>query len=194
MPKIAAPTVKEHREKVLNTLIDAAEQVLREQGSTALTAEAVSSIAGLARNSIYRYVSSVDELRILILERYLPNWMQAIEAGMKTCETPGEKVAAWVRASLKQSFETGHGWFMSVMRPRKSEQPLPRIVDIHRALMTPLSQVWDEINAEDSRLGTALTINMTAVGMKGLDRGQPLEPLTSKICVAVEAVVHSFQK
>ena len=63
MPKISAPTVKEHRDQVRTRLIDAAENLLRDRGADGLTAGAVSSAAGIARNSIYRYVDSVDDLR-----------------------------------------------------------------------------------------------------------------------------------
>ena len=38
MPKISAPTVKEHRQAVLNRLVDAAEEILRSQGPRELTA------------------------------------------------------------------------------------------------------------------------------------------------------------
>ena len=61
MPKIAAPTVAEHREHIRVALIDAAEAILR--AGEPLTAGVVSGAAGIARNSIYRYVDSVDDLR-----------------------------------------------------------------------------------------------------------------------------------
>ncbi len=54
MPKISAPTVREHRQIVLARLIDAAEGILRTQGVAELTAGAVTAEAGIARNSIYR--------------------------------------------------------------------------------------------------------------------------------------------
>lgn len=38
MPRINAPTVREHHEQVMTSLIDAAEQMLREEGPGALTA------------------------------------------------------------------------------------------------------------------------------------------------------------
>ena len=71
MPKIDAPTVAEHRARVQQRLVDAAESILRDSPSQPLTAAAVSAQAGIARNSIYRYVDSVDDLRVLVIRRYL---------------------------------------------------------------------------------------------------------------------------
>ena len=82
MPRINAPTVREHHEQVMTSLIDAAEQILREEGPGALTAGAVSSRAGVARNSIYRYVESIDDLRGLVVERYMPGWFDAVQEAM----------------------------------------------------------------------------------------------------------------
>lgn len=56
---------KSRREKVLDSLIDSADRTLR--SGRKLTAAEVSSAAGIARNSIYRYVDSVDDLRGLVL-------------------------------------------------------------------------------------------------------------------------------
>ena len=80
MPKIAAATVAEHRENVLAALVDASERILR--AGDPLTAGVVSSAAGIARNSIYRYVESVDDLRVLVLERYLPGWERAVTTAL----------------------------------------------------------------------------------------------------------------
>jgi len=80
MPRIAAKTVKEHRENIETALVDAAEEILRNEPGTELTAAAIAKRAGIARNSIYRYVTSVNDLRRLVIERYMPGWMAAVAA------------------------------------------------------------------------------------------------------------------
>lgn len=69
MPRIAAPTVKEHRELIRTRLIDAAEAILKENPGETLTATDVAARAGVARNSIYRYVDSVSDLHALVIAR-----------------------------------------------------------------------------------------------------------------------------
>ena len=78
MPKIDAPTVREHHEAVKARLIAAADRILRESGSGVLSAGAVAREAGIARSSIYRYVDSVDDLRLLTLAAYMPRWRNAV--------------------------------------------------------------------------------------------------------------------
>lgn len=118
MPRIDAPTVREHRENVRRKLIDAAEEIARRDGVGALSAGAVTKAAGIARNSIYRYVDSVDDLRGLVLARYMPAWMGAVQAALDAASTPEQRIFAWVRANLAQAAEHGHGWLMEVGHPR----------------------------------------------------------------------------
>ena len=103
MPKIEAPTVAEHRAMIRSRLIDAAETIMRERPDSPLTAGAVTAVAGIARNSIYRYVDSVDDLRGLVVERYLPDWLRAVDAAMQAASTPAERVVSWVRVNLEQA-------------------------------------------------------------------------------------------
>ena len=88
MPKIAAPTVAQHRAMVQRRLIDAAEEIMRSGEPQRLTAGAVTSAAGIARNSIYRYVDSVDDLRGLVLARHLPAWIDAVAAELEAVDDP----------------------------------------------------------------------------------------------------------
>ena len=62
MPQIDAPTVAEHRAQQREALLDAAEAILLDAGHGALTFRALGERTGLARNSIYRYFGSRDDL------------------------------------------------------------------------------------------------------------------------------------
>ncbi|GAB48210.1 TetR/AcrR family transcriptional regulator [Mobilicoccus pelagius] len=117
MPRIAAATVREHRENVRTALVDAAESIARSEGVEGLTAGAVTKAAGIARNSIYRYVDSVDDLRGLVLERHLPGWTSAVtEAVEDAGDDPAARILAWADANLVQAADTGHGWLMDLAR------------------------------------------------------------------------------
>ena len=124
MPKIAAATVAEHRENVLAALVDASERILR--AGDPLTAGVVSSAAGIARNSIYRYVESVDDLRVLVLERYLPGWERAVTTALAPLDDPGDRVVEWVRVIIRQAHLTGHGWFITMAREASSSAAMRR--------------------------------------------------------------------
>jgi len=101
---------------VQRRLIDAAEEIMRSGEPEKLTAGAVTAAAGIARNSIYRYVDSVDDLRGLVLARHLPAWIDAVAAELEAVEAPTERIVVWVRANLQQAARTGHGWLMGLSR------------------------------------------------------------------------------
>ena len=113
VPKISAPTVRQHREIVKTKLVDAAERLLRELGPDSLSAAAVAAEAGIARNSIYRYVDSVDDLRLLTLARYIPRWREAVFSQVDADAPPVVRLRQFAVASLMQSNESSHGWLMS---------------------------------------------------------------------------------
>ena len=60
MPRIAAPTVAEHRDMRRASLLAAARDLLREGGSSALTMGALASATGLSRPTVYEYFPSTD--------------------------------------------------------------------------------------------------------------------------------------
>ncbi|XCB29195.1 helix-turn-helix domain-containing protein [Arcanobacterium hippocoleae] len=134
MPKISAATVKEHHAQMFLKLADAAEVILRERGPNALTAGSVAEAAGIARNSIYRYVSSIDDLRMVVLERYLPLWVQTVEKRVNRDDEPRKQLLDLAIVSLEMAQTTGHSWLISVMRHRGecAEKILMRQVRMHR--------------------------------------------------------------
>lgn len=177
MPKIDAPTVAEHRARIQSRLVDAAEEILR-SGSGQLTAGAVTAAAGIARNSIYRYVDSVDDLRTMVVDRHLPAWLEALEAALSVATSPGDRVVAWVAANLTQAAESGHGWLMEAARHRTADSPVDEVVDrAHRGARDSLTDAWRELLATDGAdpdservaVAVALTVGIVDAGFRQLD-------------------------
>ena len=101
MPQIDAPTVAEHRAQQRESLLDAAEAILLEAGHGALTFRALGERTGLARNSIYRYFSSRDDLIAALCERDMPRWLEELETAMAAADGPDARVAAFVSTQLR---------------------------------------------------------------------------------------------
>ena len=100
MPQIDAPTVAEHRAQQREALLDAAERILLEEGHQALSFRALGERTGLARNSIYRYFSSRDDLIAGLCERDMPRWLEQLEAAMAAAGDSDARVAAFVSTQL----------------------------------------------------------------------------------------------
>ena len=197
MPKIDAPTVAEHREMVRTRLIDAAEAILRASPTAQLTATEVSSAAGIARNSIYRYVGSVEELRGMVVERYLPDWLHAVVAAMDAATTSEDRVVTWVRANLEQAAESGHGWLMEAARSRSPDNSIDEVVaQAHTGMRERLTQVWQELlptHPEHVPIATGLTVGILDAGFRQLDRGQPVDLVIQLGTTATRALVTSLR-
>ncbi len=194
MPKIDAPTVAEHRAQVQARLVDAAEEILRSGQPDRLTAGAVSASAGIVRNSIYRYVDSVDDLRAMVVARYLPAWLAAVDEAMAQSEDPATRVVTWVRANLEQAAASGHGWLMEAVRavPHRSDESLDQA---HTGMRDALTEAWLDLLGQDrdrSALAAAFTLGILEGGFRQLDAGQPVARVLEMGTLAAEGLVHGL--
>ncbi|MCG6567744.1 TetR/AcrR family transcriptional regulator [Tessaracoccus sp. ZS01] len=190
MPKIAAASVAEHRAQVEVKLLDAAEALLR--AGLPLTAGKVTQDAGIARNSIYRYVDSIDDLRGMVVARYLPLWSKTVGDAVAEVSDPGDQVVAWVRANLEEAASTGHGWLMQMAQQPGASRVTSAIADqAHDVLRASLIRAWRALLTDPDlmRLNVALTRGILQAAFVQLDRGFPPEKLIPSVVDAARALV-----
>ncbi|AQP50232.1 TetR/AcrR family transcriptional regulator [Tessaracoccus flavescens] len=195
MPKIAAATVAEHREHIRGALVDAAEQILR--AGEPLTAGVVSASAGIARNSIYRYVDSVDDLRGMVLARYLPAWDEAVAQALAPLPDPGDRIVAWVKVNIRQADSTGHSWLMDISRGASSSNASAEVADhAHRILRDALGSAWLDLvgDPEEARIQAALTLGLLQAAFQALDSDLPTERLVESTGNAARALVDAARR
>ncbi|MFZ2623723.1 MAG: helix-turn-helix domain-containing protein [Propionibacterium sp.] len=189
MPKINAPTVREHHERVLTALVDAAEAVLRDEGPDGLTAAAVSSRAGVARNSIYRYVESVDDLRGLVVQRYMPAWFAAVQESMNATGDPQQQILAWARTNLQQATIAGHGWLMRVSGHRLDANSAHTVDQAHQSLSGVLVQAWSHLAPNQARLAAEMTAGLLTACMHQVEAGAELGAVEDTLDRVVRALI-----
>lgn len=192
MPKIAAASVAEHRAQIEEKLLDAAEALLR--AGLPLTAGKVTKDAGIARNSIYRYVDSIDDLRGMVIARHLPGWAQAVEAAVAAVDDPGERIEIWMEANLEQAAETGHGWLMQMAQQPGPSRVTSAVADqAHNVLRASLIDAWRSLHPDPelARLHIALTRGVLQSAFVQLDGGFPPEKLIPAVTAATRALVRS---
>lgn len=178
MPRISAPTVAEHRTMVQQQLVDAAEQILRSREPDALTASAVTHAVGIARNSIYRYVDSVDDLRGLVLARHLPSWLDAVASELASIDDPADRIAVWVRANVEQAARSGHGWLMSLGQTTAPSEATIKVMESAHAIMRDvLANAWGKLvdDRDTAMVGAALVRGLLDACFKQLDAGRDPE-------------------
>ncbi|MEW6861206.1 TetR/AcrR family transcriptional regulator [Trueperella pyogenes] len=180
--------MKEHHSMMYVRLVDAAEVILREDGPAALTAAAVATSAGMARNSIYRYVESIDDLRLLVLERYIPGWQKRIDAALAAESDPYLQLQSLVEISLDIGAEAGHQWLIDVVkaglgRGKKGEKApsgaeiqsrSEEVLNFHRELAHRIVTLWREITPRAVVVNSQMTRSILDAGLKLLDQGYNL--------------------
>ncbi|NEC29324.1 TetR/AcrR family transcriptional regulator [Streptomyces sp. SID8111] len=174
MPKIEAGSVQEHRAQRLAQLIDAAEAILNESGVEALTAGAVAARAGIARNSIYRYFDSIDDLLELVVTREFPDWIDAVERAIAAETSPEEQVAAYVRANLEQAAHGTHGWRAALSRGSLSPSARERVRSLHISLHEALARVVRELGQPQPELTVAVVQAVVDACIRRVDQGDDL--------------------
>ncbi|MEZ7004350.1 TetR/AcrR family transcriptional regulator [Streptomyces sp. AD55] len=174
MPKIEAGSVREHRAQRLNRLVDAAEAIVAEKGIEALTAGEVAARAGIARNSIYRYFDSIDDLIELIVTREFPAWVDAVAGAVDAASDPGARAVAYVRANLEQAARGTHGWRASLSRGSLSSSGRERVREMHTRLHAILGEVVDELGVEKPELTVAVIQAVVDACIRRIDRGDDL--------------------
>lgn len=160
---------------VQQQLVDAAEQILRSGKPDALTAAAVTSSVGIARNSIYRYVDSVDDLRGLVLARHLPAWLDAVDNELSSTADPTNRIAVWVRANVEQAARSGHGWLMGLGQTTVPSEATMKVMETAHAVMRDsLAEAWGELveDRETVMVAAGLTRGILEAGFKQLDAGR----------------------
>lgn len=190
MPRIDAPTVAEHHARVKARLVDAAEDLLR--AGEPLTAQAVSEAAGIARNSIYRYVDAVADLRGLVIEKYLPPWLDAVVADLADTPDPAARIVRWVSANLVQAASSGHGWLMGII---SASGGAAEVDAAHAGMRDVLDRAWRELLDGDSarsEVASALTAGILEGGFRQLASGYPVDLVVEVASTATEGVVRAM--
>ena len=174
MPKIEAGSVREHRAQRLAQLIDAAEAILNEGGLESLTASAVAARVGIARNSIYRYFDSIEDLLELVVTREFPAWIDAVERTVAAETTPEDQAVAYVRANLEQAARGTHGWRASLSRGSLSPSARERVRNLHASLHETLARVVRELEQPQPELTVAVLQAVVDACIRRIDQGDEL--------------------
>lgn len=201
-PKISAPSVREHHDMMFEKLVDSAEKILRSEGPAALTAGVVAKSAGIARNSIYRYIESIDDLRALVLERYIPEWGERLTRAVEEHDEPYDRLQNLIALSLDIGAEAGHQWLVDVLTAGvgrgKRPQEMPSgpdiqsrsgaVMNFHQELARHISELWQELTPENATVNSRMTRSLLDAGLKLLDQGHDLEKVKATSMRVLDAL------
>lgn len=189
MPRIDAATVAEQRAQRYDKLIAAAEEILAEKGLDALTTGAVAKRAGIARNSLYRYFASIDDLVELVVTREFPSWVRAVQAAVDEATTPSDRIAAYVRSNVQQAAGSTHGWRSALSKTSLSEGARARVRDMHIELNDIARHALKELHPEQIDLQLAIIQALVDACVRRIDVGDDPDDVLSYATAATHRLM-----
>lgn len=147
MPRINQPSVPEHRAAQHRAVLNAAERLIVDSDGKVPTIVEVAAEVGLARSSVYLYVASAKDLIIQLLLQAIPAWLDSLTAELdRVGSDPAERLAAYVRVTLKLFVEGSHGPLMSAASTLPETFTDERVQESHNGLDPALRELLgDEV-------------------------------------------------
>jgi AcrR family transcriptional regulator len=173
MPRIAAPSVVDHRAMQRAAIVHAVIDVLLEGGYATLNFSAVAERAGLARPSVYWYFKSKDDLVVAACEDQLPRFLERIDQAMSRARTPRTQLAAFVRAQLEAAANGEHRFALALEHAPLSPEAWQRIGELHDQFAPNLVGVLRQLGHPHPEVLADLVEGVVNAGVKRIDAGDP---------------------
>lgn len=179
MPRISAPTVAEHRERVTAAIIASAREVLIDKGYAGMTLGEVAAKAKVARTSIYDYFVSREDVLLAVLEEDIPVWEKAVEVGIEGATDPRERVAAYVEALLKIAADGGMELAAVSRHSNLSKFSLKSLNEMVQGLAAPLAAALKELGQDDPGVASMLVLGIVDAAIWYIGQGHSPEKVTA---------------
>ncbi|WP_448316910.1 TetR/AcrR family transcriptional regulator [Streptomyces sp. CO7] len=180
MPKINAATVAEHRARQREALVQAAVEMLVQEGAAAVTPAAVGARAGLARSSVYQYFDSSAALLATVVEEAFRRSDEALARAMADATGPVERAEAYFRESLRLGAEGAHRPAAALMGADLPPACRARLMELHLRQVAPFRASVEEIGVPEPELTADLIAGMLHSALSAVERGAPLETVTRR--------------
>lgn len=101
MPKIAAPTIAQHRELVRHRLFTAFGELMRERGYDAITLADVAAAAGVSRTAIYNHVRDKETLLVDFASDQTARYVEALTRATDDTDDPVRQLEEFIRSQVR---------------------------------------------------------------------------------------------
>jgi len=174
VPKIAAPTVAEHRAAQLRALLDAARELIREDGR-GLTLAAVAARAGLARSSIYQYFRSREEMLDAVVADVVPRWSARITAAVAGAASHQDAIVAYARENLLLVAEGEHAVVAALRAEASREVLAQQSATMHATILVALVRTLEKLGVSDEGRSAELVNAVVLAAARQVEAGEDAE-------------------
>jgi AcrR family transcriptional regulator len=178
MPRIAAPTVAEHRARQRDVLVSAARDLLSTEGYPALTFAALAARTGLARSAIYTYFRSKDDLVVALCEAEFPQVAAETQRAVGREANSRDQIAAFVRAQLRVAQQRRYRIVHALANAPLTDEARRRIMALHRELMPSAVPLFTRAGHPQPELAAALLQGLINAAVTAIDAGEPARRVT----------------
>lgn len=193
VPRISAPTIAEHRSRQLAALLDAARDLVAEQGPAALTLTTLARRAGLSRPGVYEYFRSREELVAAIVEDELPRAAERIRQALDAAG-PGlaKQIHAYVHTQAEMMGNPRHAAVIALAVQALPAIDVQRILDGHGVLVTPLADVLAGAGIPDPRLRAELIQAVVDAAGRHVQHQGSTTDTDAIVDIVVEQIMHGL--
>lgn len=143
MPKLWNETIETHRDAVRRAVLDAAAQLIGDQGLAGVTMSAVAQSAEIGRTTLYRYFPDVESILVVWHERQIEAHLAELERAKDSTKGVREQLEAVLHAYAFLS-RSGHGdCNVETAWPRKGGQAGDARRNLHAFLATMIQEGAD---------------------------------------------------
>ena len=147
MPKISEATVAEHRAAQHSAVLSAAERLIVANDGHVPTIAEVAAEVGLARSSVYQYVTSRKDLVIQLNLMAIEKWTVALSSLVSnTADNPGDRIAAYVDAALRLFVSGSHGPLVAAAQQYPEAFSDERVQKAHSAMEPTLHKLLGDVS------------------------------------------------
>lgn len=179
----------QYRTEIRTAIVDAASEILASEGVEKLTAGRIAERVGLARNSLYRYVESMDEVRALVVREHMPGWISGVHEAVDAADSTVEKILAYADENLRQAQRIGHAWLMTVAMSLPQDL-LVQHLDQHCDLESKLMALCEEIDPDGADITHALVHAVIGRSFTKLEDGADFEQVRVRCLDGVAGLVN----
>lgn len=182
-------SVAEHHALRRQGILDAAVDVLGEDGIQAVTPAAVAARTGLARNSIYQYHPSTGALVAAAVEEAFRRALAEVAVRVSPDTDASQRLRGWITAGLNAAV-SGH----AVWRAEGADLPQEchqRVVELHTRLQTPLVDALTELAWPEPKAMAELVAGLVRAGADQVRRGDEVDAVVDRIVTLLPGQVGS---
>lgn len=111
VPRLWSETIEAHRREVRDAILDAAADLVAQQGLTAVTMSQIAAKTGIGRATLYKYFPDVEAILVAWHERHVASHLERLAEIRNRTQEPGERLEAALQqcaAIQQQRAQHGH--------------------------------------------------------------------------------------